>query len=284
MSQEANNPPRENRESGNHPKHAPQAHAEGQPKNKNVKHAHRKINPETGIRPIPVDIVDVERSILEKWILSLKHYSNKHAATARYIILATGAAALLAVVVMFVHSFAVENHSTRFYRLVKAYEESSFFPEDTKKKTLSNIASDAGRLCNVFWKTTESSNACLLSAIAARETGDNALSAKSLQAYGNQSGKNLKGFAAFYAGYSAEFNKDIDGALAWYTKMQPWYKKMDREDFPLFHQARMHYHKKDSDKALALFEQIETEYPDSPYAKEAKKYRLLILSQKNTNG
>ena len=234
----------------------------------------RNEESELGIHKIPVDIVEIERNIIEKWLLQARHWIKHNSELARKLTLSTLGIFVVILLTVIIHSTITEQHNRQFYDLVSDFETGR-----GNEEALSGVQSKAEKLCNTFWSTSGSRSACLLNTLLSADK-NTSVAAESLEDYTSSLGNNGLGlFFRFYTGYYYESAGNLDEALKQYKKLQEELATIEKEDMAIFHVARIHYYLGNYDKAKTLFGSLVEQYRASSFSEKARQYISLISLQ-----
>jgi len=235
-----------------------------------------------GIHRIPVDVVEIERNIIENWLLALRHWIKLNSKRAKMVLLSLLALVVVALLVLFVHNAVIEKQSSQYFSAIGKYDEALKKNETEKDKALNELLADTTKLCHATWSTEQSNSGCLLTALIHLELKHTREVAESLKTYATHSGsKALKAYTAFYAAYNYENSDNLDDAYKLYGSLQNILKGTGKEDIALFHQARIEYYRNNLKEASKLIDTILNDYKTSNYTQEAKKYKKLIELKKS---
>jgi len=231
-----------------------------------------------GVHKVPEDVVEIERNILENWLIALKHWFKINIKTTRYIIFSTLFIVVMGFTLIFVHSAVSEKHNETFYSLMDKFDEIT----DNSTVKLNALAKDTDKLCNTVWQTKHSPNGCLLSALTYKKLAQHDKVSKSLQLYSeNVDNSGISAFSLFYAAYHSEVAKDFDNSEVLYKELQNKLKIVEKEDIAIYQLAKIKYYKKDYNGARNLMNELLEKHSKSAYIEKAKKYLLLISIKEN---
>jgi len=236
-------------------------------------------NPEEVV--IHTDIIEIERNLVEKYLIKLKHKIQDHIKIVKKVGVFLILLVLLFFILLFVHGKIEKSHSNEFFSLLKQYDKTKIMPGGEKRnKLLNQVIQNSTQLCNSLWSSKYSPNGCLVAALTYLEKKDNKNYAKMLNEYVNlNNDKYLGSYILFYAAYAYEASFELEKAYKLYDKLQKMYKTIQKEDIGLYHKARVKYLQNNYKEAKKLFNLLKKEYPQSSYLKDAKNYLLLIKSQ-----
>ncbi|MES0491352.1 MAG: hypothetical protein ABUK01_15265 [Leptospirales bacterium] len=230
-----------------------------------------------GIHTVSKDIVEIERNIIENWLISLKHWFQSNANIGKQIIIGVSSAFVLLILSIFVISMARDSHNKKFYELLDEFDKISKVTADTKNESLQKLAEKSDALCNKTFKTKFANGGCFLSALIYIELGDDEHTANSLESYsGSVSNDGLAAFTLFFSAYYNESGSDLDKSIQQYERVKRYLKPVEKEDIAMFHLARIYYYKKDYEKSKNLLVNIIDNFKSSVYLEAAKKYLLLV--------
>jgi len=237
-----------------------------------------------GIHNVPTDVVEIERNIVENWMIFLKHWFQSNQNIGRYIIIGASSLFVLMIFSIFVFSLARDNHNKKFYELLDEYEKTAKNTTDSKNEILVGIAEKSDALCDKTFKTKYANAGCFLSALIYIELEEDEKSSKALESYSGSVGNDgLAAFTLFFSAYYNEAADDLEKSKKQYERVKRYLKPVDKEDIAIFHLARIHYYQKDYAKAESLFLIIIDNYKSSVYLDAAKKYLLLVSLKQNAN-
>ena len=255
------------------------------PSNQNKKISNRRKkseNEQLGIHSLPTELVEIERNLVENWLISLKHWLHINAASARKIIAGFIIVLVLFFVLLFTHSFIIENQNAKYYSILVTYEQLK--DENVVKidgQKLTKLIKISDKLCNSIWSTRYSNNGCLLSAILSDEAGNKKEAADYLAKFSSRvNNKALAAYSAFLSGYFYETNHDLERSMALYKKLDSYVDEKNGKDLALFHQGRILYYNDKLPEAEKTFKEIIDKYKTSAYFSNAKNYLLLIQLKK----
>ena len=250
-------------------------------KKTNRKRSNRKAE-ETdslGIHKIPVDIVEIERNMIENWLLHAKHWIKHNIELARKVTLSVLGSFIFILLLVLIHNAVTQQHNRNFYDYLGEYQSAAGSPEG-----LSTLQGKTEKLCNSFWGTSGSQSACLLNSLLTAKTKSPAEAAELLEHYTNKLGNNgLGAFFRFYTGYYHESAGNFDEALKHYRQLQAELATIEQEDLAIFHVGRILYYQGDLVKAKELFVSLVEHYPAGSFTGQAKKY-ISIISLKSGAG
>ena len=229
-----------------------------------------------------VDVVEVERNLVEAAAIKLRHWAGKNQALFRVIVWGTISVIFLSITLWVVISFRAENQAAEIADLLTRQETViKLFPtEDGRKNQMLEIAKEADSVCNVFLPGKPAASGCLLAASIYSQYEMPQEAAKSLAEFARQTGTEKAGILGhFLAGYAAENTASFDQALEFYNTISVDMKKINREDFTLFHTSRVLYLQNKFEKAEEGFARILKDFPQSVFLDEARTYLRLIASQ-----
>jgi len=252
--------------------------------NKKLSFRRKKSNSEkTGIHIAPKDVVEIERNIIENWLIALKHWFHVNPSTARKIILVFFGTLVVFFLGLFTYSFLIEKQSKKFYSIMFLYESVKEGKNSGKSEAkLKKLLAESTKLCHSMWSTQYSNNGCLLSAILSNETGNKKDSAEFLSRYSKKvNNKALAAYTAFLSGYQFESSHDLSQSLAMYKKMDSYVDEKAGMDFALFHKGRIYYYDNKFKEAEDSFKQIIEKYKTGNYYESAKNYLLLVQLKKS---
>ena len=239
-------------------------------------------NEKLGIHALPHEIVEIERNLIENWLISIKHWFQINPSTARKIILGIFAASAIFFIGVFIHSAVIEKHNSDFYSILLSYEKFKGDGAKIEDSKLKKMLEYSDKLCNTRWSTRYSNNGCYLSAILYNESGDKKSAAKYLEKFSDKvNNKAVAAYAAFISGYFYETEKDLDNALLRYKKMEKTLDNKHGMDFSLYHTGRVFYYKNQFTEAENAFKKIIKDHKDSSYSKQAREYLMLIYLKKS---
>jgi len=251
---------------------------------KKVSNRRKKIeNEKLGIHTAPTEVVEIERNIIENWLISLKHWLQINPSTARRIILGVVLVMVLFLLLLFTHSALVEKQNSQYYSILLSYEK---LREDAgvakvNGEKLKKLQELSDKLCKSTWSTRYSNNGCLLSAVFANEAGNKKDSAEFLSKFStNTPNKALGAYTTFLAAYMFETGKDLDKSMDLYKKLDTLVDEKTGRDFSLFHLGRLYYYNDKFVEAEKSFKEILEKYKASAYQGDAKNYLLLIQLKK----
>lgn len=251
---------------------------------KKISNRRKKGNANYGIHSVPGEIVEIERNIIENWLISIKQWFKVNPSTARKIVFGVFLLFILIFFLVFLHGEVVEKQNSQYYSSLFKYEklkkESAGKPVDEDK--MKDLLKDSTKLCRALWATQYSNAGCLLSAVYANELKDSKQTAEFLEKFAKKASSNaISAFATFYAGYYSETNQDLAEAEKLYDKLESMLPKKADKDFVLYHKGRILYYESKLDKAERIFKDIMENYKSSPYRDNARKYLLLVEMKKS---
>ncbi|MDH4199145.1 MAG: hypothetical protein OEV66_02100 [Spirochaetia bacterium] len=244
----------------------------------------RKKTDVPGVHKVPGEVVEIERNIIENWMIALKHWLRINPSTARKIIFGFLLTGIIAFMLMFVHSAMTEKQNSDYYVTLLTYEKLKKDAPDKKldEKKLKELLSRSVKLCNALWSTRYSNAGCFLSAVFTNELGDSKQTASYLLKFsGKVNSRALAAYAAFYSGYNFESSRDLDQALKLYDKLGSYLDKKTGKDFSLFHRGRIYYYNNKLNEAEKCFKDIIENYKTSGYLGKAKNYLVLVQLKKS---
>lgn len=246
--------------------------AENSKKSNRTRSKQKTEESDLGIHKIPVDIVEIERNIIENWLLHSKHWIQKNRDLARKISLSVLGSFILVLLLILAHNAIAEQHNRQFYDLLANYEKSAQSPE-----TLASLREESEKLCGNLWSTSGSQSACLLHSLLSAKNSETAKAAESLEKYtGKLGGNGLSLFFRFYTGYFYESAGNFDEALEQYKMLRKVLATIEKEDLALFHIGRIHYYQNNHEEAKKVFVSLIKDYPAGSFTAEAKKYISLL--------
>lgn len=217
------------------------------------------------------EIVEVERNLLEQWLLSGKHWAQKNITFVRYSIFSVFGLLLLFFVFLFVADMRLEKHSNALYSLVTRLESAN---ENTPNKEL---LQESDKLCNTWWSTPASQNACLISAVLRGQAKEFSAMAENLKTYNRFWNKKMVlPVTLFYQGIAYEAQGDLDNAYQTFQQLEKSLEETQNADAAIFHRAHILYRQNKQESSAKLFRSLLEDYKESPYAEDAKKYLILI--------
>lgn len=252
--------------------------------NKKISTRHKKTDSEKlGIRSVPGEVVEIERNIIENWLISLKHWFHVNTATARKIIFGFLMVMVLFFIVVFTHSAVIEKQNSQYYSILLSYEklkeDSGVVKIDAGK--LKKLQEHSDKLCNTTWSTRYSNNGCLLSAIFSNEAGNKKETADFLMKFSKAvHNRAFAAYTTFLSAYFYESNKELDKSIDLYKKLDTLVDEKTGRDFTLFHTGRLYYYSDKLTEAEKSFKEILEKYKSSPYSANAKNYLLLVQLKK----
>jgi len=247
---------------------------------KKISHRLKKSNNEKlGIHSIPEEVVEIERNIIENWLISLKHWLHINPSTARKIILGVLVSAVVFFMFIFIHSAVIEKQNSNYYSILMSYEKLKGENNENKidDKKIKKLMEHSHKLCNSLWQTRYSNNGCLLSAILSNEAGNKKDTADFLAKFAAKShDQALAAYTTFISGYFYEASQDLEHSLELYKKLDKYVDDKNGKDFVLFHKGRLFYYNNKFTEAESSFKEIIEKYKTSNYYKDAKNYLLLV--------
>ncbi|MDH4263538.1 MAG: hypothetical protein OEV78_10890 [Spirochaetia bacterium] len=255
------------------------------PSNQNKKISNRRKkseNEQLGIHSLPTELVEIERNLVENWLISLKHWLHINASSARKIIVGFISAVVLFFIFLFIHSFIIEKQNAKYYSILVTYEQ---LKDDNAVKIdeqkLTKLIKISDKLCNSIWSTRYSNNGCLLSAVLSDEAGNKKEAADYLAKFSSRvNSKAMAAYTAFLAGYFYETNHDLERSMTLYKKLDSYVDEKNGKDLALFHQGRILYYNDKLPEAEKSFKEIIEKYKTSAYFNNAKNYLMLIQMKK----
>lgn len=249
--------------------------------------SHRRSNrndEETqGIHPVSSDVVEIERNLIEKWLLSLKHTARMNPKTTRYLVLSIISAAVLLLVLIFTHTYIKRSHNENFYYLMSQINEVQKLPDgEIKNSQLVKKGDEAAELCNSFWMTESSYNGCLAAASAYIKAGRPAKAASVLENYTDEyTDEGYGPVVLFQQAHAYEAAGELEKAEKVYSELGPVLKKIKKEDLSIFHRGRVLYYLGRYDEAAALLEKVINDFENSAYSDRAAQYLTLTELKQN---
>ncbi len=227
------------------------------------------------------EVVDIERNAVEAWLIDLKHWSAENKPKVKLIGLVVALLVLAFSIFVFVRALTADAHNLKFYRFLETYESAKQLDADAQNKALKDLVKNTNDMCETFFSTDSSYNACLVSALAYQQLGDEKAFARYLKQYGDHhAGSGLGAYTLFYAAYALEQSNDFEAAIKVYDQIYDTYAEVKKEDIVIYHKGRMNYLLDRREAAATLFKQLVKDYPTSQYKQDAQKYLLLIEALK----
>ena len=93
-----------------------------------------------------------------------------------------------------------------------------------------------------------------------------------------------EGYGSFYlytAAAAYESVSNFEKALKLYSKLEEPYKEIKKEDFVIYHKARINYLMNKDKEAQKLFNELLNKHKSSSYLNSGQKYLTLIEARKN---
>lgn len=231
-----------------------------------------------------VDVVEIERNLIENGIISLKHWYKDNPKAIKWVLISIIAFFVFLLSFLFFHSTMIENHNNQLFKLISEYEESfQINIPELKNAKMKDLQRKADILCNNFYPSRESYHACIIASLASLENKQPEKAAEYLKKYTNHyNGDGPSTLTAFYTAYAYEAAKDYSKAEKYYHKWGEYLKEKElkNEDASLFHQIRMAYYQNKKKNALDMISRLLKEFPNSPYKNKAIQYRYLIYQKK----
>ncbi len=232
-----------------------------------------------GIHSVPKDLVEIERNMLESLLIHLKHWVKMNTETVRKFIFGAALFIVLIFLFVFVHSGIVETQNREFYSLASQYHEIENGPEELHEREFAQLKEQATKLCETFWSTKHSNNACLIAGLVELKIGDNEEAVSILEEYrSNLSSDALAAYFTFFNGYLFESAGKYQEAQELYNELSEQLDAIEDADIGLFHKARSLYHAGNYQEAKIIFLKIAQE-PQGPYTSKARNYLSLISMQ-----
>lgn len=240
--------------------------------------------PHIEAKPISGDIVEVERNIVEKWLLDAKHYMQANTRTVRLFTLSIAALLVIFLGLLFYYSISIESANKRTFELIQELDQLKYLPQDTQatEEGYRELAVSGEKLCDRFLKTAQTMNGCLIASIAHDKSGDRTKATENLAKYSDYHNYETIGlFTGFYTAQKHEQAGEYDKAMTVYKELQKTLEPVEQEDLAIFHQARILYEQKKYNEAVQLFEKIADnkggpESVNDPLVKDAVNYIMLI--------
>jgi predicted negative regulator of RcsB-dependent stress response len=251
--------------------------------NKKLSNRRKKSdNEKLGIHSAPSDIVEIERNLVENWMIGLKHWLHINPSTARKIIFGVLIGVVMFFLFIFIYSIVTEKQNSQYYSILLSYEK---LKEDSAVKIdpdkLKKLQEHANKLCNNLWSTRYSNNGCLLAAILSNEADNKKDAAEFLEKFSKKANNNaLAAYTTFLSGYFYETGHDLEHSGAMYKKLDSYVDDKNGKDFTLFHKGRLFYYNDDLVGAEKTFKEIIEKYKSGAYYTNARNYLLLIQLKK----
>lgn len=259
--------------------------AEEPNKRKSTRRRRPEEESETGIHSVPKDLVEIERNILESWLIHLKHWVKINTEMVRKYIIGAAVLIVLIFVFVFIHSGVIEAQNRQFYQFAAKYHEIKGQPQELQAENFANLKEEADILCGTFWATKHSNNACLISGLIALETQGPQSGLEVLEEYReNLSNDALEAYFAFFNAYRYESVGESQKAIELYDLFLEKLEISENQNLGLFHKARALYNAEQYEDAKILFLKIVQEKVSSPHSAQARHYLTLIELQKQSGG
>lgn len=215
------------------------------------------------------EIVEVERNVLEQWLLDLKHWAQQNRTLVRYSLLSLVALFFFFLLYIFVADQREKKHSEQLYHLIANLEQSN------------EILSQSEDLCYTWWSTPSSQNACLVLAILQERSQNFSAMSESLKKFNRfWNKKNFLPVTLFYQALSYEAQEDYTTAYKTLEQLEKLLYKSTYVDIALFHRARILYRQKKWDLAQQAFERLLKDHKSSMYVQDSEKYLILLAAQR----
>jgi tetratricopeptide (TPR) repeat protein len=245
----------------------------------------RKKNEPTapGIHSVPKEVVEIERNLIENWLISLKQWFQFNIEFARKIILGIIIFTLLVFISVFLHSAVIDKQNSDFYRLLITYDnlEKSKSENKNYNNKIKTLKESADKLCKARWSTQYSNSGCLVSSIISNEMGEFQAAAESLKKFSDKtSNTGFSSYSSLVAGYLFEKTSQIDTSIKLYKKILDNLEDITGKDIALFHYGRLLYHNKQFKEAEKSFQEIIDNHKNSIYLQKSRQYLLLISIDK----
>lgn len=215
------------------------------------------------------EVVEVERNVLEQWLLDLKHWAQKNRTFVRYALLSIVLLFFFFLLYIFVADQRDQRHSEKLYYLISNLEQPN------------EILSKSEELCNSWWSSSASQNACLVLAILQERSQDFAGMGKSLKKFNRfWNKKDFLPVTLFYQALSYEAQNDYVMAYKTLEQFEKLLQKSKHLDVALFHRARILYRQQKWDLSEQAFRHLLKKHKESIYIDDSKKYLILLAAQR----
>ena len=229
------------------------------------------------------EVIEVERNLIQNWLLSLQVWARENIKFLRGLLLASVFALLISLIFIGFYTALVRKQNYQFFSYLNRYNEyKELKSTEEKNKKLRALIKDCRELCYTFLKTSHSYNACLLEAASYIELKEYKKVSKPLDMFGQYNSKNGAGvFALFFAAQAYENLLDFEKAYQLYNQLEDTLKLIGKDDIIIYNKAKILYLQGKLDLAETMFQKIAYEQSSSDLHGAALDFLRLIAFKKH---
>ena len=229
------------------------------------------------------EVIEVERNLIQKWLLDLRVWARENIKFFRTILLISVFAVLISLIFIGFYTALIKKQNYQFFSYLSQYNEyKALKATGEKNKQLRTLIKDCQKLCHTYFKTSHSYNGCLLEAAAYIELKEYKNASKPLEMFGQYNSNNGAGvFALFFAAQAYENLLDLEKAYQIYNQIEDTLKPTSKDDIAVYNKAKILYLQGKLDLAEMMFQKIVYEQPTSDFYEVSLNFLRLIAFKKN---